>query len=90
MIYDIKTGVPYSAIPIKKGQTDLFYKLDLHTEDYKISGFASWKTTVQIVEKTGKGFKLKFDEKCPKKGGTLYLNIHNATEYRKKRGTEQV
>jgi len=77
MTYDIKTGVSYSAIPIEKGQTDLVCNLRLKPEDYGISGFASWNTTIQIVEKTEKGFRLKFDKKCPKEGGTLYLNIHS-------------
>lgn len=77
MTYNIKTGVSYSEIPIGKGQKELSFKFDFEPDDYGISVFASWDTTIQIAEKTKQGFKLKFAKECPQEGGKLYLNIHS-------------
>jgi len=78
LIYDIKKGVAYSEIPIEKGQKELSCEFKFEPQDYGISGFASWDTTIQIVEKTKKTFKLKFSKECPQEKGKLYLNIHSS------------
>lgn len=75
MIYDLKTGVVYSGIPIGKGQKELIYLLGQENEDYDvIPAFANWETTVKIT-KTEKGFTVKFSKECPRDDGVLYLNI---------------
>jgi len=67
MIVDIKTGSPYSEIPIKKGEKELSCNLGLEREDYGISAFASWDTTISSVEKTKKGFQIEIRQRMSRK-----------------------
>jgi hypothetical protein len=77
MTYYLRKRVLYSEIPIGKGQRELYVKFELEREVYGISGFASWDTTIQIVEKTKGSFTLRFAKECPQENGKLYLNIHS-------------
>jgi len=65
----------FSRYSIKEGQTDFSLGIASETDDYDITAVPSWKTTVTIVEKTSKGFKLKFETPCPTGGGWLGLGV---------------
>lgn len=61
---------------IKGKQSEFKYVFGLpNPEDYGISPLPSWDTTVFIVDKTSKGFKLRFGTPCPTKGGWLDLTL---------------
>jgi hypothetical protein len=53
-------------------------------EVYGISALPNWDTTIWPVEKTNKGFKLKFGTPCPKDGGLLYLSSYTPKKMLKK------
>lgn len=66
---------------IKEGQTDFDFVCGLPSpEDYGISALPNWNTTLWLVEKTNKGFKLRFGTPCPKNGGSLHLTIFTPQE----------
>jgi len=61
---------------MKGKQSEFNYVCGLSSpEDYGISVLPSWDTTVFIVGKTSKGFKLGFGSPCPANGGWLDLTL---------------
>ncbi len=65
---------------IEKKQKSFSFDAPLPSvEDYGITAIQSWDTTVFLVDKTNKGFKLGFGTPCPDEIGyldvTLYASI---------------
>lgn len=72
----------YSEFKIKKGQTIFDFKIGLpDLEDYGISALPSWNTTIWVIEKSNKGFKLQFGTPCPKEEEWLYLTIFTPPKF---------
>jgi hypothetical protein len=67
----------FKRIRIKKGDKTFEFKSGLpNPEDYGIYALPNWDTTVFLIAKTNKGFKLGFGKPCPNDNGWLDLNIH--------------
>jgi hypothetical protein len=64
---------------IEKGQKTFSFDLPLpDSDDYGISAIPSWDTTLFLMDKTNKGFKLGFGTPCPEKVGYLILTLYDA------------
>lgn len=67
----------FKRIGIKKGYNTFEFRLDLpDPEDYGIYALPNWDTTVFLIDKTNRGFKLGFGTPCPDDNGWLDLNLH--------------
>jgi hypothetical protein len=70
---------------IKEGQIVFDFVCGLpNAEDFGISALPIWVTTIWPVEKTDRGFKVKFGTPCPKDGGLLYLSLYTPKKMLKK------
>jgi hypothetical protein len=62
---------------IKGKQSDFSFACGLPSpNDYGILILPSWDTTIFIVEKTNREFKVKFGKPCPSEGGWIDLTLY--------------
>jgi hypothetical protein len=64
---------------IKGKQGDFSFAFNvLSPKDYGIVMLPNWDTTIFIVEKTNRGFKVKFGKPCPNEGGWIDLTLYSS------------
>jgi hypothetical protein len=51
------------------------------SEDYGISAIPNWDTTVFLIDKSNKGFKLGFGTPCPDEIGYLEVTLYSSIKF---------